>query len=218
MRSRPQTPRDADTSSSSIPHGAAAMQLDRVPPPAHPRVQDFGSRVPSIGVNLIAENQDGLPGSPRPARARPISWRGVWTVLAGALLLLGQGERYRVDPQLVTPERTIASFWRALRHDDDVAAAKCMVEGDHNLPFPGMLWFLPPTTDFRLSNFKIVPVEGGHALVTYVVRYTPVGVPSEQAFVTSFEMVRQRGEWRIVRPVGEASMPEWKPIPRAVDI
>jgi len=194
------------------------MQLDRVPPPTARIPKDFGSRPPSIGVNLIAEKHGGALSLSPPAVARPISWRGAWAIVACALALLGQGEVYRIDAQLRTPERTISSFWRALRRDDEVGAARCMVEGEHKLPFPGMLWFLPPTSDFRLSNFNLVPMEGGHALVTYVVRYTPVGVPSEQAFVTSFEMVRQRGEWRIVRPVGEASMPEWKPIPRAVDI
>jgi hypothetical protein len=150
--------------------------------------------------------------------ARHITWRGGWVIALCALSLLGQGERYRIDARLTSPERTIASFWKSLRQDDEVGAAQCMVEGDHKLPFPGMLWFLPPTRDFKLSNFKLMPVEGGRLLVTYVVRYTPIGLASEQAFVTSFEMARQRGEWRIVRPVGEASMPEWKPILRAVDI
>jgi hypothetical protein len=150
--------------------------------------------------------------------ARRISWRGVCAIALCALSLLGQGERYWIDARLTSPERAIANFWRALRQDDDMGAAECMVEGEHNLPFPGMLWFLPPTKAFKLSNFKSLPIEGGHLLVTYAVRYTPVGLESEQAFVTSFEMVRQRGEWRIVRPVGEASMPEWKPILRAVDI
>ena len=147
-----------------------------------------------------------------------MSWRGAFAIALFALSLLGQGERYRIDSRLTSPQRTIANFWLALRRDDDVGASQCMVEGQHNLPFPGMLWFLPPTKEFKLSNFKTMPIEGGRVLVTYVVRYIPVGLESEQAFVTSFEMVRTRGEWRIVRPVGEASMPEWKPIPRAVDI
>ena len=38
------------------------------------------------------------------------------------------------------------------------------------------------------------------------------------SFRTADEMVRMRGEWRIARPLGEASMPDWQPIPRSVDI
>jgi hypothetical protein len=194
------------------------MQLDRVPPPIRSLSDDLGSRAPSIGVDLDAEASDESRTLGPLGAARHISWRGAWAIALCALSLLGQGERYRIDTRLTSPERAIASFWKALRQDDEVGAAQCMVEGEHKLPFPGMLWFLPPTRDFKLSNFKTVPVEGDHLLVTYLVRYTPVGLESEQAFVTSFEMARQRGEWRIVRPVGEASMPEWKPILRAVDI
>jgi hypothetical protein len=31
------------------------------------------------------------------------------------------------------------------------------------------------------------------------------------------ELLRTRGEWRIVRPLGEASMPEWQPSSGPVD-
>ncbi|MGH3055978.1 MAG: hypothetical protein ACRDL7_13470 [Gaiellaceae bacterium] len=194
------------------------MQLDRVPPSARRISIDLGIREGTGGVEHQAETSDGSRAERAHGSARRVSWRGFWAIVLFAIVLVGQGERYRIDTRLTSPERAIANFWRALRRDDDVGAAQCMVEGEHSLPFPGMLWFLPPTRDFKLSNFRSVPIEGGRVLVTYVVRYTPVGLESEQAFVTSFEMVRQRGEWRIVRPVGEASMPEWKPILRAVDI
>jgi hypothetical protein len=31
------------------------------------------------------------------------------------------------------------------------------------------------------------------------------------------ELVREHGEWRIAKSIGEASMPEWKPKDRPVD-
>jgi hypothetical protein len=31
------------------------------------------------------------------------------------------------------------------------------------------------------------------------------------------ELLRTRGEWRIAKPIGEASMPEWRPQDRPVD-
>jgi len=194
------------------------MQLHRVPPPLHRLSIDLGSQEHSFGVEHPAEASDLSRIRSTPIAARRITWRGGWLIALCALSLLGQGERSRIDSRLTSPERTIASFWKSLRQDDEAGAAQCMVEGDHNLPFPGMLWFLPPTRDFKLSNFKLMAIEGNRVLVTYAVRYTPVGLSSEQAFVTTFELARQRGEWRIVRSVGEASMPEWKPILRAVDI
>jgi len=174
--------------------------------------------MPESGVWHGAETSEVSLAFGSRASARPIGARAIVAILICALALLGQGERYRIDTRLTTPQRTIASFWKALRRNDEVGAAECMVDDSHGLPFPGMLWFLPPTQEFTLSNYKIMPVEGDHLLVTYLVRYKPVGLDVEQAFVTSFEMVRLHGEWLIVRPVGEASMPEWKPILRAVDI
>lgn len=151
-------------------------------------------------------------------RGAPLGWRGVLLVALGFTSLLGEGERYRVDPRLTTPSRTIVSYWEALRSDDEQGALECTTEGSEDVPYPGMLWFLPPTTDLTLTGFKSLPISSGHVMVTYVVRYQPVGSAFEQAFVTGCELVRRRGEWRIARPIGEASMPEWKPIPHAVDI
>ena len=123
-----------------------------------------------------------------------------------------------MDPRLISPSRTIASYWQALRRDDEAAALECTVEGNPDVPYPGMLWFLPPTTELTLTGFKSLPVTSGRVVVQYVVVYRPVGTLGQQAFVTGCELVRQRGEWRIAHAVGEASMPDWKPVPRSVDI
>jgi hypothetical protein len=37
-------------------------------------------------------------------------------------------------------------------------------------------------------------------------------------FQTGCELVRQRGEWRIAKAIGEVSMPDWKPVPGPVDM
>ena len=55
-------------------------------------------------------------------------------------------------------------------------------------------------------------------MASYELRFVPLGSGGEQVFRTSAELVRVRGEWRIGHPVGEVSMPEWKPIPHTVDI
>jgi hypothetical protein len=81
-----------------------------------------------------------------------------------------------------------------------------------------MLWFLPPTDELTLEDFRSLPVTGGRILVSYEVRYRPAGDDVVRSFRTADELVRMRGEWRIARPVGEASMPEWQPAPRPVDI
>ncbi|MBI1799688.1 MAG: hypothetical protein HYR73_08375 [Candidatus Eisenbacteria bacterium] len=166
------------------------------------------------------DDREGIAGVVAPAsrRVASLSWRGVLLLALGAASLLGQGERYRVNPRLISPSRTIASYWEALRRDDENAAAECTVEGNPDVPYPGMLWFLPPTSELTLSDFRSLPVSSGRVLVTYLVRYRPVGLEVDQSFVTGCELVRQHGEWRIEKPIGEASMPEWKPIPRAVDI
>ncbi len=186
------------------------MQIDRIPIPAADH-ELTGTAMAPIGV----EDADRLGEAG--VRLR-LSWRGALAVIAGALSLLGQGERYRVDPRFVSPSSTIANYWAALRRDDEQAASECLVAGNPEVPEPGTLWFLPPTTDLTLTAFHSLPITAGRVLVRYEVRYRPVGVRIEQRFVTGSELVRERGEWRIVRALGEASMPEWKPIPRTVDI
>lgn len=135
-----------------------------------------------------------------------------------SLSLLGQGERSRVDHRFISPSATLTTYWSALRAGDASEAWECMIEGRHDLPRPGMLWFLPPTDELTLEEFRSLPVTGGRVLVSYEVRYRPTGTGDVRSFRTADEMVRTRGQWRIARPIGEASMPEWQPIPRPVDI
>jgi hypothetical protein len=139
-------------------------------------------------------------------------------VALAAWSLLGLGERWRVDPRFASPSATLNAYWEALRAGDDGGLADCLVEGQNDLPFPGMLWFLPPTRELHLDQFRSLPVQSGRVMVTYEVHYLAVGAGEEQTFRMGNELIRARGEWRITRPLGEAGMPQWKPMSRAVDI
>ena len=191
------------------------MQLDRVPPPAAlpeaASAQLSGTIPPSDGV----ESADMFGAAPL---RRALSWRGGLAVLAGAFSLLGQGERARVDSRFVSPSSTLATYWSALRDDDVEGASECLVDGGDGVPEPGTLWFLPPTSDLTLTSFRTLSVTSSRLLVRYEVRYHPRGSRVDLRFETGNELVREHGEWRIARGIGEASMPEWKPIPRTVDI
>ncbi len=152
------------------------------------------------------------------ARSRSHSWRTWLVMVVAACTLLGQGERCRVDGRFRSPSATLETYWESLRSGDADQAWECFVEGRHDLVMPGMLWFLPPTEDLWLTGYRSLPVTSGRVMVTYEVHFRPEGRGEERMFKTGSELVRMRGEWRIAQPLGEASMPEWKPVPGPVDI
>ena len=197
------------------------MQLDRVPP----RPDAFRSSgvswtiVPGTGpapVGVCADDRSWGDGVARaPGRIRV--WHRVALLLA-AWSLLGQGEPCQVDPRFASPSATLATYWSALRDGDPDAASECVLDGAGGQPFPGMLWFMPPTREVRLGEFRSLPVSAGRLYVTYEVRFRPLGAQQEQRFETGHELVRLKDGWHIARGLGVASLPEWQPIPRAVDI
>lgn len=183
-------------------------------PPATPLDFDVpGTSEPSSGVAADDSRATVAVAPRRGPRARYLV-----AVCLGAFSLLGQGEECRVDSRFVSPSATLATFWEALRVGDADGVLECFVEGRHDLPMPGQLWFLPPTDRITLAEFRSLPVTGGRMLVSYEVRYVPRGLDEERSFRTGDELVRLRGLWRIARPIGQASMPEWEPTPRPVDI
>jgi hypothetical protein len=199
------------------------MQLDRVPPrsgePARPGTigvaEDSGTPPTPSGV----PPDDRSWGDGRTAathqriRARHLTLVGI-----AAFALLGQGERCLVDARFSTPSATLATYWSALRDGDAETAGECVIEGTEGQPFPGMLWFMPPTREVRLEQFRSLPVTSGRLYVSYEVRFRPLGALEEQSFQTGHELVRLHGGWRIARGLGTASLPQWRSIPRAVDI
>jgi hypothetical protein len=189
------------------------VQLDRIPL----RIAGENSGTVETHVGVEHGGATGASIAPFAVPPRRLDVRHLVIVLAVAASLLGQGERTRVDPRFVSPSSTLTSYWEALRVNDADAAAECLSAGEHEIPFPGMLWFLPPTEELSLEEFRSLPVASGRVMVTYVVRYRPKGGPLEQRFVFGNELVRTRGEWHIARPLGEASMPEWHSTSGPVD-
>lgn len=158
----------------------------------------------------------GIRGE-RAARPR-LSWRAVGLLVLASLSLLGEGERQRVDPRFKTPTATIYTYWRALRRNDVQTVQECFAEPGSSLPFPGMLWFLPPVDDMDLQSMRLVGAEAGHLTAMYEVQFKPAGSPLVESFVVSTELQRVGHEWRIVRPSGDPALPTWQPYRGAVDI
>jgi hypothetical protein len=203
------------------------MQLDRVPPPRDaaapletPGPNVPGTDAPPPGVcpdDRCGGDGDG-PAQGAGAQVPPHRVRAWQLVMVGlaAFALLGQGERCQVDPRFGSPSATLSTYWSALRDGDSETVAECVVDGVGQ-PFPGMLWFMPPTREVRLGGFRSLPVSAGRLYVTYEVSFRPLGALEEQRFETGHELVRLQSGWHIARGLGEASLPEWQSIPRAVD-
>lgn len=192
---------------------ASPVRLDLLQP-----AEKLGTPGPPPGVSTsITAIVEEAPVA-TPPRSRRSEWRRAALILVAALSLLGQGERFRVDPRFRSPSTTLLAYWEALRQGDGDSAYECFVEGRHDLPVPGALWFLPPTDDLWLTGFRSLPVTAGRVMVTYEVHYRPRGVGEERMFKTGSELVRTHGEWRISQPLGEASMPEWKGVPGPIDM
>ena len=82
---------------------------------------------------------------------------------------------------------------------------------------PGSVWFLPNTDDLWLCRYRALSVSATRVMVSYEVHYRDARTGDERMFRFGNELLRVRGEWLIAKPIGEASMPEWKPKERAVD-
>jgi hypothetical protein len=199
------------------------MQLDRVPsrlaapafPAADGGLEDPGTTATTSGVSPTDRSwgDGGVAVTQKRIRARHLTLVGI-----AAFALLGQGERCLVDTRFSSPSATLATYWSALRDGDAATASECVLEGTEGQPFPGMLWFMPPTREVRLEDFRSLPVTAGRLYVSYEVRFRPLGALEEQSFQTGHELVRLHGGWRIARGLGTASLPQWRSIPRAVDI
>ena len=153
-----------------------------------------------------------------PGTIRRAGWRAFAMLILVCASVLGQGERYDVDPRFVSPGATLTTYWEALKANDIQTVADCFVDAESALPFPGMLWFLPPVDELDIRSVHLESAERGHLVAVYEVRFRPKGSTETQQFHTSTELRRIRQQWRIVPQSGEAGMPAWRPYPRRVDI
>ncbi len=209
---------------SDMPVSPAAFEPP-VPAPDAPADSSVPATLPLLPNDGTPDSACGVagvgdPGAPEPVTSpvRGATLRSLLILVLLSLSLLGQGEECRVDPRFVSPSATLNTFWEAMRSGDAEGVWECFVEGRHDLPVPGMLWFLPPTERLSIAELRSLPVTSGRVLVTYEVRYVPRGMEEERSFRTGDELVRMRGLWRIARPIGQVSMPLEEPAPRMVDI
>jgi len=191
------------------------VQLDRVPL-SRSIPEESGTPAPPGGVGNLACTSDVVPSSAEPReRVRALSWLMLlWLCFA----VLGQGQRCVVDPRFASPVSTLRTFWQALRSDDVDTAALCIENGDYAGPYPGSVWFMPPTRDLRLESVHLLPVHRGRVMVNYEVHYFALGVAEELSFATESHLVQARGEWHIVPPFGDVSLQEWRPLHRLTPI
>jgi hypothetical protein len=151
-------------------------------------------------------------------RGRVAKLRAWALVLLACASLLGQGERLHLDPRFRSPGAVLETYWGALRDNDLETVSECFTEPQASLPFPGMLWFLPPVDSLGIGSVEILSASSDDIVAMYEVRFTPTGWTQSQHFIATSEIRRIDREWRLVPPTGEAAMPEWKPYPRPVDI
>lgn len=191
------------------------MQLDRVPL-SRPVAQESGTPAPPDGVGTVACANIQSPSSPEPReRVRALSWM---MLLVLCFAVLGQGQRCDVDPRFGSPASTLLTYWEALRSGDAETAAQCIEDGNYTGPYPGSVWFMPPTRDLHLEDVHSLPVRRGRVMVNYEVHYFAYGVGEELSFHTENHLVQVRGEWRIVPPFGNVSAQEWRPLHRLAPI
>ena len=162
----------------------------------------------------------GPPCGVRPYESGPaLSVAGRVAVLLAMLSCLAfQGERCLVDSALRSPGSAIAAYWEALMNHDVEALWKCAAGPPEDLPFPGMQWGLPATRAFTIDQLRYVPIDENHVTVSYRVRFRPLESRKEQALSVTTDLVRIRGEYRVLNPLAEAGVMESLLQPLRVDI
>jgi hypothetical protein len=193
-----------------------ALHEDDVATPALVAPETLEDRAESSGSGVTPSGPFVTAG-PRSHGSSVTGVLGALGLVLGCFGLLGQGERCLVDARFRSPDATLRTYWQAMRRGDAEIVWACFTEGRDDLPVPGQLWFLPPTERLEIAELHMMPVSPGRVIVTYEVRYVPRGLNELRSFRTGDELVRAGGEWRISRPIGDASMPDPEPIPRPVD-
>ncbi len=148
-------------------------------------------------------------------RARSREWLACFAV---CFTLLGQGERCRIDPRFYTPEATVAVCWEAIRSNDAETLTECLGAPQAGMPYAGMQWFLPPTSRLTVHGIRILPIADDRVLASYQIHVLPEGGTEEGSFVTTSELRRVRGEWRVVKLPGESGSIELRGLKRPTPV
>lgn len=123
-------------------------------------------------------------------------------LLAGAVVALVctlPGEKPPTDPRFTSPALTVRAFWRAVLEESPDAALECFV-GPGAGSGAGRLR-LPALDAMELRAVRVKALGTGRALVQYQVHYRARGARHGGAFAAADEVVRVRGQWRILRPM-----------------
>ena len=130
-----------------------------------------------------------------PARSR--------TLLLGAvlgILLALTGERPPSDPRFSSPAFAVRAFWQAVLDESPAEALECFA-GAGGGPDATRLLRIPPLAAMELRALQVRSVGTGRAVVQYQVHYRTRGSRQAGAFAAADEVVRVRGQWRILRPL-----------------
>jgi len=207
------------------------MQLDRVPPrreasnvpsaiAGHPAAgQLSGTAARPSGVWNVGAVLAGIRAARRRSAVWPrTGWRA-WAVVFATLSLLGQGERYRLDPRFDSPTATLLTYWAAVQDDDAEGVIECFAEPTRAIPYPGMVWAIPPARTLGLYTVRCEPAGQGRVLATYEVRVTARDALDAQRLAISTSLVRVRGAWRIDEALDDMkALDATAPVRRVVDI
>ncbi len=176
-----------------------------------PRLDAAGQALSRPGESEYVTPEIELP------RGRISRVRAWGFLFVACVALLGQGEQLRQDVRFRSPGAALTTYWAALRDGDMTTVTQCFTDPQASMPFPGMVWFLPPVDSLKVASIHVVTAQSNSITAMYEVQFTPAGTTQAQHFVTTSELRRLGREWRIVPPIDQAAMPEWKPYPRTVD-
>jgi len=170
-----------------------------------------------VPVLTIPGTVDAPAGVSADDHARLGATGRVIVVLLLAACLGFQGERCEVDPALRSPGTALATYWEALMNHDVEAIWACAAGPPGDLPYPGMQWGLPATRAFTIENLRFIPIDEDHVSATYKVRFRPRGNREERSLTVVTDLLRIRGEYRVLHPLSEAGVLESRPVPLRVD-
>jgi hypothetical protein len=113
------------------------------------------------------------------------------------------GERPPTDPRFSSPAFAVRAFWQAVLEESPAEALECFA-GAGGDPDAARRLRIPPLAAMELRALQVKTLGTGRAVVQYQVHYRTRGSRQAGAFAAADEVVRVRGQWRILRPLAPA--------------